>query len=123
MKNLYYKIDTLISFYKLFQLMSMTKTSGPKIKPLFDFVLIKTTSAETKTASGIVLPDSAKEKPQIGEVMAVGPGTTNEKGVQVPMIVKVGQKVMYKKWGGNEVKVGMEEWMLVEQKDVMAIVE
>lgn len=103
--------------------MSMTKTSGPNIKPLFDFVLIKPTSAETKTASGIVLPDSAKEKPQIGEVMAVGPGTTNEKGVQIPMVVKVGQKVMYKKWGGNEVKVGMEEWMLVEQKDVMAIVE
>lgn len=123
MKNLYYKIRTVNSFYKLIQLMSMTKTSGTTIKPLFDFVLIKPTSAETKTASGIVLPDSAKEKPQIGEVMAVGPGTVNEKGVAVPMVVKVGQKVMYKKWGGNEVKVGMEEWMLVEQKDVMAIVE
>jgi chaperonin GroES len=101
----------------------MTKTTGHTIKPLFDFVFIKPISAETKTASGIVLPDSAKEKPQIGEVMAVGPGTTNEKGATVPMVVKVGQKVMFKKWGGNEVKVGFEEWMLVEQKDIMAIVE
>lgn len=103
--------------------MSMSKSGGTTIKPLFDFVLIKPTSAETKTASGIVLPDSVKEKPQIGEVMAVGPGAVNDKGTVIPMAVKVGQKVMYKKWGGNEIKVGMEEWMLVEQKDVMAIVE
>ncbi|MCX6730562.1 MAG: co-chaperone GroES [Candidatus Roizmanbacteria bacterium] len=101
----------------------MTKTSGQTIKPLFDFVLIKPLVAETKTASGIVLPDSAKEKPQVGEIMAVGPGGVNEKGVVTPMVVKVGQKVMYKKWGGNEIKMGYEEWMLVEQKDIMAIVE
>lgn len=103
--------------------MSMTKTSGVKIKPLFDFVLIKPLSAETKTPSGIVLPDSAKEKPQIGEVMAIGPGAHNPEGKLIPMVLKVGEKVMYKKWGGNEVKVNMEEWLLVEQKDVMAIVE
>ena len=103
--------------------MSMTKTSGSIIKPLFDFVLIKPLAAETKTASGILLPDNAKEKPQVGEVMAVGPGSVNEKGTLNPMVVKVGQKVMYKKWGGNELKVAMEEWMLVEQKDIMAIVE
>ncbi len=101
----------------------MTKTSGQAIKPLFDFVLIKPLSAETKTASGIVLPDSAKEKPQVGIIMAVGPGAVNEKGITTTMVVKVGQKVMYKKWGGNEIKVGYEEWMLVEQKDIMAIVE
>ncbi|PIP64430.1 co-chaperone GroES, partial [Candidatus Roizmanbacteria bacterium CG22_combo_CG10-13_8_21_14_all_33_16] len=69
-----------------------------------------------------VLPDSAKEKPQVGQVMAVGPGTVNDQGITVPMVVKVGQKVLYKKWGGNEVKVGMEEWLLIEQKDVMATV-
>jgi len=101
----------------------MTKTSGSKIKPLFDFVLIKPLTAESKTASGVLLPDSAKEKPQVGEVMAVGPGAHSPEGKLMPMIVKVGQKVMYKKWGGNEVKVSMEEWMLVEQKDIMAIVE
>lgn len=99
----------------------MAKTTG--IKPLFDYVLVKPLQAETTTPSGIVLPDTAKEKPQMGEVMAVGPGSVNDDGKQVPMIVKVGQKVLYKKWGGNEVKVGSEEWLLIEQKDVMAVVE
>lgn len=92
------------------------------VKPLFDNVLIKPLEAESKTASGIILPDTVKEKPQIGLVMAVGPGTYDD-GKLVPMVVKVGQKVMYKKWGGNEVKVDGEEWVLVEQKDILAIVE
>ncbi|GAB4218826.1 MAG: co-chaperone GroES [Candidatus Microgenomates bacterium] len=101
------------------------------IKPLFDYVLVKPLEAETKTPSGIVLPDTAKEKPQIGEVMAVGPGENDcgdncccgegeKKSAKI--VVKVGDKVLYKKWGGNEVKVGMEEWLLIEQKDIMAIV-
>ncbi|MFA6005753.1 MAG: co-chaperone GroES [Patescibacteria group bacterium] len=101
---------------------------GTTIKPLFDYVLIKPLEGATKTASGIVLPDSAKEKPQVGEVMAVGPGKQCECGgagecASSPMILKKGQKILYKKWAGNEVKVGMEEWLLVEQKEVMAIVE
>jgi len=103
--------------------MSMTKTSGSTIKPLFDFVLIKPVVAETKTASGIYLPDTAQKKSEMGEVMAVGPGVGNDDGRVNTMILKVGQKVLYKKWGGNEVKVGYEEWMLMEQKDIMAIVE
>ena len=94
-----------------------------QMKPLFDNVLVKPLEGEEKLPSGIVLPDTAKEKPQIGLVMAVGPGGTDEKGNPVKMVVKVGQKVMYKKWGGNEVKVGGEEWMIVEQKDILAIVE
>lgn len=93
------------------------------IQPLFDNVLIKPLEAEAKTASGIILPDSAKEKPQIGTVMAVGPGKVTPKGDKYKMVVKVGQKVMYKKWGGNEVKVGTEEWTLVGQEDILAIVE
>lgn len=97
--------------------------SQANIKPLFDYVLVKPVKSEEVLPSGIVLPDSAKEKPQIGEIMAIGPGTHNEEGKLVPMLVKVGQKVLYKKWGGNEVKVGMEEWLLIEQKDVMAVVE
>jgi chaperonin GroES len=98
--------------------------SKTKLQPLFDNVLIKPLEAETTTASGIIIPDSAKEKPQMGEVMAVGPGMVDD-GKIVPnsMMVKVGQKVMYKKWGGTEVKVNGEEWMLVEQKDILAIVE
>ncbi|OGK53120.1 co-chaperone GroES [Candidatus Roizmanbacteria bacterium RIFCSPLOWO2_01_FULL_44_13] len=94
-----------------------------KIKPLFDYVLVKPLEGETKTPSGIVLPDTAKEKPQVGEIMAVGPGGANDEGKVTPMLVKVGQRVLYKKWGGNEVKVGTEEWLLIEQKDIMAVVE
>ena len=93
------------------------------ITPLFDNVLIKPLEAETKLPSGLVLPDSAKEKPQMGEIMAVGIGGTDEKGNTIKMMVKVGQKVMYKKWGGNEIKVEGKEWMIVEQKDILAIVE
>ena len=94
-----------------------------KIKPLFNNVLIKPLEAEVKTASGIIIPDSVKEKPQIGEIMAVGLGEVTPKGEKIIMILKVGQKVMYKKWGGNEVKVGHEEWTIVEQKDILAVVE
>lgn len=92
------------------------------IRPLFDNVLIKPLEAETKTPSGILLPDTAKEKPQVGLVMAAGLGAFDQNGKKIPMVVKVGQKVMYKKWGGNEVKVYGEEWMIVEQKDILAIV-
>jgi chaperonin GroES len=108
----------------------MSKTQG-NIKPLFDYVLVKPVKSEEVLPSGIVLPDSVKEKPQVGEIMAVGPGNdccggdccNDEKNKCEKMVVKVGQKVLYKKWGGNEVKVGMEEWLLIEQKDVMAVVE
>ncbi|HRN70640.1 MAG TPA: co-chaperone GroES [Candidatus Woesebacteria bacterium] len=93
------------------------------IQPLFDYVLIKPAKQDEVTASGIVLPESAvKEKPQMGEVMAVGEGFGSDDGRENKIIVKVGQKVLYKKWGGNEIKVGNEEWMLLEQKDIMAIV-
>ncbi|HLD24789.1 MAG TPA: co-chaperone GroES [Patescibacteria group bacterium] len=93
------------------------------ITPLFDNVLIKPLEAEQKLPSGLVLPDTAKEKPQMGEVMAVGPGGTDDKGNPIKVVVKVGQKVMYKKWGGNEIKVEGQEWMIVEQKDILAVVE
>jgi len=97
------------------------------ITPLFDNVLVKPLDVEEKLPSGIILPDSAKEKPQIGQVMAVGPGKScccgeDDKACDSRMVVKVGDKVMYKKWGGNEVKVGGEEWTIVEQKDILAIV-
>lgn len=92
------------------------------IQPLFDHVLIQPSKGEDRLPSGIVLPDSAKDKPQMGVVKAIGPGTIDEHGKAVKMVVKVGDKVMYKKWGGNEVKVNGEEWMIVEQKDILAIV-
>ena len=100
----------------------MANKTKQTIAPLFDNVLIRPLDAEEKTASGIILPDSVKEKPQIGEIMAVGAGKITPKGEKEPMVVKVGQKVMYKKWGGNEVKVENEEWTIVEQKDILAVV-
>lgn len=98
--------------------------SKVNLKPLFDNVLIKPVAAETKSVGGIYLPETAtKEKPQVGEIMAIGNGITDEHGKLIPMIVKVGQKVLYKKWGGDEYKVGNEEWKLVRQTDILAIVE
>jgi chaperonin GroES len=98
----------------------MVKTN---IKPLFDNILIRPLEAEAKTASGIILPDTAQEKPQMGKIVAVGPGKVTPKGEKEKIVVKVGQKVMYKKWGGNEVKLNGEELILVEQKDILAIIE
>lgn len=92
-----------------------------KITPLFDNVLIEPLEAEEKTVGGIILPDSAKEKPQMGKVVAVGSGKVGPKGDTHPMVVKVGDKVMYKKWGGNEVKVDGKDMMLVSQEDILAI--
>lgn len=93
------------------------------IKPLFNNVLIKPLEAEEKTSGGIYLPDTAKKESQTGTVMAVGEGEVTPKGERRPMTIKAGQKVMYKKWGGNEIKVGNEEWTIVEDKDILAIVE
>lgn len=93
------------------------------VRPLFSNVLVKPLEAETKTAGGIYLPDNAKEKPQIGIVMAVGEGNITPKGEQEKIVVKVGDRVMYKKWGGNEIKVNGEEWTIVDQKDILAVVK
>lgn len=101
----------------------MVKTINSNIQPLFSNVLVRPLDAEEKTPSGIILPDSAKEKPIVGQVMAVGEGHMTPKGDVEKMIVKVGDKVMYKKWGGNEVKVENEEWTIVEQKDILAIIK
>lgn len=94
-----------------------------KIKPLADYLLIEPTQRETKLPSGIVIPDTAKEKPQEGKVIAVGPGKRDESGNRVPMEIKVGDVVMYKKWGGTEVKVENKDMLLVKEEDVLAIVE
>lgn len=94
-----------------------------KVIPLFDNVLIEPLEAEEKTASGIILPDSAKEKPQTGKVIAAGKGKTGPKGDMHPMVVKAGDVVMYKKWGGNEVKVDGKDMVLVSQEDILGIVE
>lgn len=98
--------------------------SAQKIKPLFDYVLVEPLEKEEVTPSGIVLPDTAKEKPQIGIVLAVGPGAFNEDGERIPIKdIHAGDRVWYKKWGGNEVKSGLKEYILLEQKDIMATVQ
>jgi chaperonin GroES len=107
--------------YKIFKEKLMAKKSN--IKPLFDYLLIEPLEKETTTASGIVIPDTAKEKPQEGKVLAVGTGKTGTDGKVVPLTVKVGDTVMYKKWGGTEVKVEGKELLLVREEDVLAIVQ
>ncbi|GAA2243453.1 co-chaperone GroES [Rarobacter faecitabidus] len=92
------------------------------IKPLEDRILVKTLEAEVTTPSGFVLPDSAKEKPQEGEVLAVGPGRIDDKGNRVPLDVAVGDKVIYSKYGGTEVKYAGEEYLILSARDVLAIV-
>ncbi|EKD95994.1 MAG: hypothetical protein ACD_24C00226G0002 [uncultured bacterium] len=94
-----------------------------KIKPLADYLLIEPLQKETTLPSGIVIPDTAKEKPQEGRVVEVGPGKRDEDGKRIEMEVKVGDKVMFKKWGGTEVKVEGKEMLLVKEEDVLAIVE
>ena len=93
-----------------------------KLVPLSDRVVLKELAAEETTASGIVLPGQAKEKPQQAEVIAVGPGGVID-GKEVVMNVKVGQKVIYSKYAGTEVKLGEDEYIVVKQNDILAIVE
>ncbi|GIG39036.1 co-chaperone GroES [Cellulomonas phragmiteti] len=92
------------------------------IKPLEDRIVVKALEAETTTASGLVIPDSAKEKPQEGEVLAVGPGRIDDKGNRVPLDVAVGDKVIYSKYGGTEVKYNGEEYLILSARDILAVV-
>jgi chaperonin GroES len=97
--------------------------SSKKLKPLGDRVLIKPTPREDVTKSGIVLPDTAKEKPQEGVILAVGPGRTLDDGTREKMDVKAGDRVLYGKYAGAEFKVDDEDLLIISQKDVLAIVE
>ena len=92
------------------------------IKPLDDRIVIRQVEAEQTTASGLVIPDSAKEKPQEGEVIAVGPGRVAESGSRVPLDISVGDRVIYSKYGGTEVKYDGEDYLILSARDVLAIV-
>ena len=100
-----------------------TAKTTKKLRPLGDRVVVKPSAREEMTKSGIVLPDTAKEKPQEGEVLAVGPGAFDTEGKRMAMDVKVGQKVLYGKYAGTEFKVDDDELLIVSQKDILAIVE
>ena len=93
------------------------------IKPLEDRIVIRQVEAEQTTASGLVIPDTAKEKPQEGEVIAVGPGRVDDNGNRVPVDVKVGDVVIYSKYGGTEIKYGADEYIILSSRDVLAVVE
>lgn len=93
----------------------------PKLNPIGDRVVVKPEPEEVKTKSGIVLPDTAKEKPQEGTVVAVGSGRILDNGQKVALEVKVGDKVIYSKYGGTEVKIEEEEYIILSEKDILAI--
>lgn len=94
-----------------------------KIKPLGDRILVKTLSGETMTKSGIFLPDTAKEKPQEGEVLAVGPGKVLDNGKRVVSEIQVGQRILFAKYAGTEVKQDGQEYLILRESDIMGIVE
>ena len=92
-------------------------------RPLHDRVLVRRVEAEEKTAGGIIIPDTAKEKPQEGEIVAAGPGARNEKGELVPLDVKAGDRVLFGKWSGTEVKIDGEELLIMKESDILGVVE
>ena len=93
------------------------------IRPLADRVVIKPLPAEEKTKGGLVIPDTAKERPQQGEVMAVGPGRITEDGKKIPMEVKVGDKVLYGKYAGTEISIDGEEYLIMRESDILAVLD
>jgi chaperonin GroES len=94
-----------------------------KFRPLHDRVVVKRIDAEEKTAGGIIIPDTAKEKPQTGEVVAVGPGGRDENGKLIPIDVKAGDKVLFGKWSGTEVKLDGVEYLIMKESDIMGVLE
>lgn len=94
-----------------------------KLKPIQDRVIIKREEAEDKTAGGIIIPDTSKEKPSKGVVVAVGDGARDDKGSLIPMTLKVGDRVFFTKWGGTEVKIDNEDLLIMKESDVLAIIE
>ena len=92
-------------------------------RPLHDRVVVKRIDAEDKTAGGIIIPDTAKEKPQEGEVIAVGPGARDENGKLVPLDLRAGDRVLFGKWSGSEVKIDGEDLLIMKESDIMGIIE
>ena len=94
-----------------------------KFRPLHDRVLVRRVDAEEKTKGGIIIPDSAKEKPQEGEVIAVGSGVRDEKGAAVPLDVKPGDRILFGKWSGTEVKVDGQDLLIMKESDILGVIE
>ena len=101
----------------------MSTATKVVLKPLEDRIVVQPLEAEQVTASGLVIPDTAKEKPQEGKVLAVGPGRFDDKGARVPVDVQVGDVVLYSKYGGTEVKYSGEDYLVLSARDVLAVIE
>lgn len=102
--------------------MAAVSLSVSTVKPLGDRVFVKVSEAEEKTAGGIILPDNAKEKPQVGEIVQVGPGKRSEDGSRQEPEVKIGDKVLYSKYAGTDIKLGNDDYVLLSEKDILAVV-
>lgn len=102
--------------------MATVSLSVSTVQPLADRIFVKLSEQEEKTAGGIVLPDTAKEKPQVGEVVSVGPGKRNDDGSRTEPEVKVGDQVLYSKYAGTDIKLGQEDYVLLSEKDILAVV-
>ena len=100
--------------------MATVSLSVSTVKPLGDRIFVKVSESEERTAGGILLPDTAKEKPQVGEILAVGPGKRNDDGSYQALEVKIGDKVLYSKYAGTDIKLGGEEYVLLSEKDILA---
>jgi chaperonin GroES len=94
-----------------------------KFRPLHDRIVVRRVESEEKTKGGIIIPDTAKEKPQEGEVIAVGPGARNEQGQVVALDVKVGDRVLFGKWSGTEIKIDGEDLLIMKESDIMGVIE
>jgi len=94
-----------------------------KFRPLHDRVVVRRVESEEKTAGGIIIPDTAKEKPQEGEIVAVGPGGRDETGKLIPLDVKAGDRILFGKWSGTEVKIDGEDYLIMKESDVMGVIE
>lgn len=102
--------------------MAAVSLSVSTVKPLGDRVFVKVSAAEETTAGGIILPDNAKEKPQVGEVVQIGDGKRNDDGSRQPLEVKVGDRVLYSKYAGTDIKLSGDEYVLLSEKDILAVV-
>lgn len=102
--------------------MAAVNLSVSTVKPLGDRVFVKVSESEDKTSGGILLPDTAKEKPQVGEVAQVGPGKRNDDGTRQTPEISVGDRVLYSKYAGTDIKLGTDEYVLLSEKDILAIV-
>lgn len=123
MPNLYNQIEKWHSLGLSADIFGEEGVMSMKFRPLHDRVLVKRIESEEKTAGGIIIPDTAKEKPMEGEVVAVGPGLRNEHGTVTPLDVKAGDRILFGKWSGTEIKLNGQDFLVMKETDIMGIIE